>query len=266
MLRGPDADTLIRVEFLRAKYRVAPVTVVLAVSLVVVFLLEVLLQVTARPVLLRLLALSGEGLAAGYWWTLLTHLFLHANALHLLVNLLGLWFLGPEVEAMLGRTRFLILYLVSGVAGGLLQVAFSAPSSELVGASGSVCGLLLAFTTACPDLPLRALLFFILPVSMKARTLGIGLIVFSLVCAVFRILPQIGHLAHLGGAVAGAALAFLMLPKNLRGGTAPQTDLRTEQLLRRVVEEGLEGLSREERRALEKLAGESPKRRPWSRP
>jgi hypothetical protein len=126
--------------------------------------------------------------------------------------------------------------------------------------------LLLAFTTACPDLPLRALIFFILPVSMKARTLGIGLIVFSLVCAAFRILPQIGHLAHLGGAVAGAALAFIMLPRGLRGGAVGRPDLRTEELLRRVVEEGLEGLSREERRALEKLAGESPKRRPWSRP
>lgn len=253
-------------EFLRAKYRVAPVTVVLAVSLVVVFLGEVLLQVMARPGLLRLLALSGDGLAAGYWWTALTHLFLHANALHLAVNLIGLWFLGPEVEAMLGRARFIVLYLVSGVAGGLLQVAFSSPAVELVGASGSVCGLLLAFTTAVPDLPLRALIFFILPVRMRARTLGLGLIVFSLVCALFRILPQIGHLAHLGGALAGAVLARAFLPPGLRAGAAPRAAVPTDELLERVMEDGLDSLSREERRALEKLAGGQARRRPWTRP
>lgn len=254
-------------EFIRAKYRAAPATVALAASLVLVFFLEVLLQVTARPALLRLLALSGDGLAAGYWWTPVTHLFLHANALHLLVNLIGLWVLGPEVEALLGRMRFVVLYLVSGVAGGLLQVAFAAPSSELVGASGSVCGLLLAFTTALPELPLRALLFFILPVSMKARTLGLGLIVFSLICAVLKILPQIGHLAHLGGALAGALLARLLLPRGWRvRPDAPAAVPRTDELLERVMDEGIESLSREERRALEKLAADPARRRPWSRP
>lgn len=246
-------------ESLREKFRIAPVTVSLAAACVAGYVLEVLLLAGTRGIDLTGWALSGQALAEGRWWTLFTHLFLHANLLHLMVNVLGLWFVGPEVELMLGRTRFIVLYFLSGIAGGLLQTAFSAPSSELVGASGSVCGLLLSFTTAHPELPLRALLFFILPVSMKARTLGWGLIVFSLLCALFRIVPQIGHLAHLGGALTGALLTRWWAPVP-RPRYPANAAARTEALLQRVMEEGLEGLSREERKALEQLADKQPRR------
>jgi len=124
--------------------------------------------------------------------------------------------------------------------------------------------VMLSFTTAYPEMPLRALLFFVLPVNMKAKTLGRGIIVVSLVCAVLRIFPQVGHLAHLGGALAGTLLTWWWLPAAPRvrpatdeGGRAAQTD----ELLSRVVEEGIDSLSREERRQLESLAQES--RRRW---
>lgn len=244
---------------LRAKFRIAPVTVVLAGLCVAVFVLEYLLLATGRGTLLSSFALSGDGLARGQWWQLVTHLFLHANLLHLLVNVMGLWFIGPEVELMLGRVRYLVLYLVSGVAGGILQTAFAPPSSELVGASGSVCGVLLSFTTAYPEMPLRALLFFILPVNMRAKTLGRGLMVFSAVCAALRILPQLGHLAHLGGALAGALLTKLWLPaaerpRPLSALSSEEQTLEAEKLLRRVTEEGLESLSREDQRRLARLS------------
>jgi hypothetical protein len=230
----------------------------LAGVLVVVFGLEVFFQATQRPELLARFALSGEGLARGYWWTIVTHVFLHANLLHLFVNVLGLWFVGPAVEFMFGRVRYLVIFLVSGVCGGLLQTAFSVPSAELVGASGSVCGLLLAFTTAYPELPLRALLFFVLPVKMKARTLGIGLMFFSLVCAALHIFPQIGHLAHLGGAIAGAFLSWLWIPSD-RSRLAGAPPASTDVLLERLAEEGIESLTREERKQLEDLA-DQPRR------
>jgi len=244
---------------LREKFRVAPVTVLLAAACVLVFAFEYFLMVTGRGQLLGFLALSGEGLSRGWWWTLVTHLFLHANLLHLVVNVAGLWFIGPEVEAMLGRLRFIFLYLAAGVAGGALQTAFSAPSSELVGASGSVCGLLLAFTTAYPELHLRALLFFIIPVSAKAKTLGRGLIVFSALCAALRVLPQLGHLAHLGGALVGALLTKFWLPSlpPLRpiGSLSPEDRAaETDDLLRRLAEEGVENLSAEEQRRLAQLS------------
>lgn len=245
-------------ESLRSKIREAPVTVALAGVLVVVFGLEVFFQATQRPELLARFALSGEGLARGYSWTIVTHVFLHANLLHLFVNVLGLWFVGPAVEFMFGRVRYLVIFLVSGVCGGLLQTAFSVPSAELVGASGSVCGLLLAFTTAYPDLPLRALLFFVLPVNMKARTLGLGLMVFSMVCATLHIFPQIGHLAHLGGAIAGAFLSWLWIPSD-RSRLAGAPPVSTDVLLERLAEEGIESLTREERKQLEDLA-DQPRR------
>jgi membrane associated rhomboid family serine protease len=246
------------VESLREKFRVAPVTVSLAAACVVGYVLEVFLLSGARGINLSGWALSGQALAEGRWWTLVTHLFLHANLLHLMVNVLALWFVGPEVEFMLGRAKYVILYILSGVAGGLLQTVFAQPAAELVGASAAVCGVLLSFTTAYPEMPLRALLFFVLPVSMKAKTLGWGLIVVSLVCAVLHIVPQVGHLAHLGGALTGAFLTWWWLPRAPRrrpapGGSAEQ-EVQTEELLARVVEEGIESLSREERRQLEGLA------------
>ena len=254
---------------LRAKFRMAPVTVALAAICVGVFALEYFLTVTGRPQLISLLALSGNGLARGWWWTLVTHLFVHANLLHLIVNVTGLWFIGPEVEAMLGRVRFVVLYLASGVTGGVLQTIFSAPSSELVGASGSVCGVLLSFTTAYPEMHLRALLFFILPISTKAKNLGRGLIVFSAVCAALRILPQLGHLAHLGGALAGALLTKLWLPS--MPGSPPLVSMspvdraaETEHLLRRLSEEGIENFSRDEQKRLERLS-ERPRPRSGGR-
>ena len=250
-------------ESLREKFRAAPVTVSLAGACVAGFVAEVLLLGGSRGIDLSGWALSGQALSEGRWWTAVTHLFLHANLLHLMVNVLGLWFVGPEVEFMLGRLKYVILYLLSGVAGGLLQTAFSPPASELVGASGAVCGLLLAFTTAYPEMPLRALLFFVLPVSMKAKTLGRGLIVVSLVCAVLRILPQVGHLAHLGGALTGALLTWLWLPHAPRRRAIPgsaEQQAQTEELLARVMDEGIDSLSREERRQLEGLARHHPRR------
>jgi len=241
------------VHALRSKFLEAPVTFVLAGILVVVFGVETVFQATQRPDLLARFALSGEGMARGYWWTLVTHIFLHANLLHLLVNVLGLWFVGPVVEFMLGRVKYVVLFVAAGVCGGLLQMAFSAPSAELVGASGSVCGLLLAFTTANPEMPLRALIFFVIPVRTKAWMLGLGLIVFSLVCAVLHVLPQIGHLAHLGGALAGAFLAWLWIPSE-RARLAGRPAVSTEVLLERLAEEGIDSLSREERKQLEVLA------------
>jgi len=244
---------------IREKFRIAPVTVILCAACVAVFAFEYFLMVTGRQQVLGLLALSGEGLARGRWWTVVTHLFVHANLLHLAVNVLGLWFLGPEVETMLGRARFLVLYLVSGIAGGLLQTVFSNPQSELVGASGSVCGVMLSFTTAYPEMPLRALLFFVLPVSMKAKTLGRGLIVFSALCAALKLFPQLGHLAHLGGAIAGAFLTKIWLPavprpRPLASMSAGDRAAEADELLRRLSEEGLEALSREEQRRLARLS------------
>lgn len=250
---------------LREKFRIAPVTVSIAAVCVAVYGWEAVQLPLGRGPALSWWALSGDGLAQGRWWTIVTHLFLHGSLLHLMVNVLALWFMGPEVEIMLGRAKYLVLYLLSGAAGGLLQTAFSPPASELIGASGAVCGLLLSFTTAYPEMPLRALLFFVLPVSMKAKTLGRGLIAVSVVFAALRILPQVGHLAHLGGALTGALLTRWWRPVAPRpSSNAGGSEARTDELLARVMEEGIDSLSRDEQRHLEALAGKSGRR--WQAP
>jgi hypothetical protein len=81
-----------------------------------------------------------------------------------------------------------------------------------------------------------------------------------LLCALLRIVPQIGHLAHLGGAVTGALLTRWWAPVP-RPRYSSNATKRTDELLRRVMEEGLEGLSRDERKALEQLADKPPRRR-----
>lgn len=155
----------------------------------------------------RNLALSLDGLGRGYFWQLLTFQFLHGGLLHLMVNLIVLFFFGRALEEHLGRRRFLRLYLGSGVLGGLLQMLFAAVipthfGGGVVGASAGVFGLVAAFAALFPDRTLTLLVFFVLPVSMRARTLlwlSIGLAVFGIVVPG----DGIAHAAHLGGIIGG---------------------------------------------------------------
>jgi len=123
--------------------------------------------------------------------------------------MVALWFTGPLIEELLGPIRYLALYLGGAVVGGILQTLATPGSVDLVGASGSVCALLVGFGTLFPNLQITALIFFVIPVKMKASTLGWLVIVGSLLFWAFGIERQIGHLAHLGGGIAGFLVCFL---------------------------------------------------------
>jgi len=128
--------------------------------------------------------LSWDGLKHGYVWQLLSFQFLHAGLLHLIVDCWAIYAFGREVEIALGARRFLILYFSSGVIGGLFQAfggslaeifqhsawaqSFAAPT---VGASAGALGLIAAFATLFPERLLTLLLFFIIPVNMRAKFL-----------------------------------------------------------------------------------------------
>jgi membrane associated rhomboid family serine protease len=86
-------------------------------------------------------ALFGPAVEQGDWWRLITSAFLHASLLHILFNMLALWWLGAPVELALGRLRYLGLYLVSGLAGAAGALVAD-PNSITVGASGAIFGLL----------------------------------------------------------------------------------------------------------------------------
>ena len=101
-------------------------------------------------------------------WTLVTYMFVHANITHILFNMLALYFFGPRVEERLGETRFITLYAISGIFGAVLSLIF-APFAPIIGASGAVFGVMLAFARFWPT----ALIYImgILPIQARVAVL-----------------------------------------------------------------------------------------------
>jgi membrane associated rhomboid family serine protease len=130
-------------------------------------------------------------------WTILTYQFLHGGLLHLGFNMLALYFFGPRLEMRLGGTRFLGLYLLSGVAGAVLSVF--TPMSPIIGASGAVFGVLLAFARYYPRE--RIYIWAVIPV--ESRILVIFLALFSVWAGFSGAGGNVAHFAHLGGFVGG---------------------------------------------------------------
>ncbi|MEO8207212.1 MAG: rhomboid family intramembrane serine protease [Chthoniobacterales bacterium] len=151
---------------LRIFQRGAPLTLTLIGINCAIFIFELFLSNEDLGSLLHTYGLSGEGLQSVAYWQLVTYQFLHGNFLHLFVNMVGLWFVGREVEVVLKPGKYLFLYFAGGIAGGLCQVFYPGtnPQVELVGASGSVFAVMIAFTTLFPNVQITALIFFVLPV------------------------------------------------------------------------------------------------------
>ena len=171
---------------------------------VLVFVFKEMLDRRGRIIVDDLFWLSGEGLVSGMVWQPVTYQFVHAGLFHLVVNMIGLWFAGNILERILGVRRFVQLFLVAGIAGGFLQMIYDS-NTVLVGASGSVCGLIAAFSTLYPRMPITVLLFFVIPVRMQAMWLGISVVILSALLLISGLFGNIGNLAHIGGAVAGFA-------------------------------------------------------------
>jgi len=127
-------------------------------------------------------------------WTIFTYMFLHAGMMHLVFNMLGLFFFGPRVEERLGSRSFLNLYLISGVTGALLSL-ITAPGAAVLGASGAVFGVMLAFAYFWPDMPIH--IWGIIPI--PARMLVIITTVLSLWSGLGGVRSNVAHFAHLGG-------------------------------------------------------------------
>jgi membrane associated rhomboid family serine protease len=127
-------------------------------------------------------------------WTIITYMFLHAGMMHLVFNMLGLFFFGPRVEERLGSRSFLNLYLISGITGALLSLV-TAPGAAVLGASGAVFGVMLAFAYFWPDMPIH--IWGIIPI--PARMLVIITTVLSLWSGLGGVRNNVAHFAHLGG-------------------------------------------------------------------
>ena len=145
-------------------------------------------------------------------WTFLTYMFLHWNILHLLFNMLMLYVFGPSVEDRMGSRMFLLFYLLCGVGGAALSFLLMqwAPVGMIVGASGAIMGVAVAFAWYWPNYPVFV---FPLPDPIPAKWLITFLLGLDLALAWIGALARAGlgggvaHLAHLGGV--GAALVYL---------------------------------------------------------
>ncbi len=133
-------------------------------------------------------------------WQLVTYMFLHGSFIHLLFNMFALWMFGSEIERVWGRQLFLSYYFVTGIGGGITYTVTSWGSQiPLVGASGAIFGILLAYAILFPDR--RILLYFIFPIKAKYFVLLFGIL--ELMAAAQPQMDGIGHFAHLGGMLFG---------------------------------------------------------------
>ncbi len=127
-------------------------------------------------------------------WTIITYMFLHGSISHILFNMLGLYFFGSRVEQRLGPERFFVLYIISGIAGALLSFVFS-PYAPILGASGAVFGISLAFARFWPRD--QILIWGIIPIEAR------WLIALMTGIALFGVGRGVAHFAHLGGFLGG---------------------------------------------------------------
>jgi membrane associated rhomboid family serine protease len=175
-------------------------------------------------------ALSGEHFRELKVWTILSYGLLHSTAgfFHILGNMLGLFFIGRILEPILGRERFLLLYIGGTLLGGAVFLAFHFGESGLVvGASASVMALLALFCLLFPERPITLLLFFILPITMKPKWVFRAAIAISIGGLLLYELPGqsiVAHSAHLGGLAAG--VLYFRFVHNRSGSFFSQSNAR----------------------------------------
>jgi membrane associated rhomboid family serine protease len=147
-------------------------------------------------------------------FTILTSMFLHGSIAHIGFNMLTLWIFGNNVEDALGRVRYLLFYVLSGIAAALSQTLASAVSGDvltpMVGASGAIAGVLAAYLLLYPR---HRVLTWILPIWFVDIPAGFFIafwFVGQVLNAVFGSAPGVAVFAHIGGFVAGWVLLRVM--------------------------------------------------------
>lgn len=134
---------------------------------------------------------------------LITHQFLHAGFFHIIFNMFALATIAPYVEKELGSRKFLIFYLISGIGAALLHLSIISTNNPMVGASGSLYGILALFTFFKPN---EKLFLFFIPIGIRSKYLIPILIGFEIYLGILSKTDGIGHWAHVGGAITGSLL------------------------------------------------------------
>jgi len=151
-----------------------------------------------RPLKLYM-ALNPAAFLSGYVWQLVTYMFAHENLSHLFVNMLGLFFFGTQVERSMGSKEFILFYFLTGIlAGAAARAAFVAAgawNTALLGASGAIFAVLLAFAILNPD----ALIYFYGIIPIRAPVMVIGYAGIEIASQIFSFRSSVAHYTHLAG-------------------------------------------------------------------
>ena len=192
-------------------------------------------------------------------WTIVTYMFLHGGFMHLLFNMLGIYFFGPRVESRLGSNKFIIMYFIAGLSGAILSSIF-APRVAIIGASAGVFGIMMAYAVYWPREKIH--IWGVLPVEVW---------LFVLLTTIFAIFSGaagsrggVADFAHLGG-YAGAYL-YLMFLKQTAGNkrfrakidrAPPGMEKKLAANIKNVDLTGVHEISKEEvNRILDKISAE----------
>lgn len=214
------------------------------------------------------LGLSQAGVQNAYAWQFLTAAFLHDGPWHLLGNMIVLYLLGRDVESILGQRHFFFLYAAGAIVGELGHLFAMPPTTVLLGASGGVAAVLMAYATILPELELTAMVFFVVPLRLKAKHLAYGVVAIAGLLLFFDRSGVVSHSCYLGGCAAGWLYAhllgfgrasFMQRALHQRKADAERyLQMTAEQfiaeevdpLLEKISREGVRSLSRRERRTL----------------
>jgi rhomboid protease GluP len=165
--------------------------VLIIINIVVYFVDQLLLVATGSPVFFLQGAKINELILQGQYWRLTTPIFLHGGLVHLFVNTYSLYIIGPDVEAMFGRAKFLCIYIIAGILGNIASFAFCPNVS--IGASGAIFGLLGA---------LLYMSYTYRNIFSEAYVINIiVMIIINLVYGFFHV--EIDNYAHIGGLIGG---------------------------------------------------------------
>ena len=204
-------------------YSFGPGPITFAVKWIIILNVGAFLVSTFMPELIGYFGLTPKLVVTRGWiWQLATYMFLHAGALHLLFNMLGIWMFGVELERLWGTKFFVRYYAVTGIGAAITTILVAllpfaitraTYNTVTVGASGALFGILLAFAMYYPERPILMALIF--PIPAKYFVIIIGALSY------FSSPGGVAHAAHLGGLIFG----YLFL-RGGRGGLTAEFKYR----------------------------------------
>jgi membrane associated rhomboid family serine protease len=218
------------------------------------------------------LALGAGTLGEGSWWQFLTYGLVHAHPAIRLAELFLFYFAGSEVEPIFGGRKTLGLFLLAQVVGGLVQLLGmpGMPGVHVTGVSAAATAFVAAYATTLPELEVSGNLFFIVPVSIRAKYLGLAFAFISAMCWSARVLPLAAPAAAFAGCVIGwfyarqlgfgrpywfQRIMFDRRQREARLARMPAEQFLAEEIdpiLEKIARTGMGSLTREERKLLER--------------